>query len=79
MIKVKIIGAGGYGGNGLLELLLRHPEACVTGVIDIQDVGKPIGLILPHLADYYDLKIQSPDDEDNLKMLTWSSSPRLTV
>jgi len=67
MIKVKIIGAGGYGGNGLLELMLRHPEACVTGVIDIQDVGQPIGSILPHLADYYDLKIQSPDDEDNIK------------
>ncbi|MCD6459321.1 N-acetyl-gamma-glutamyl-phosphate reductase [bacterium] len=67
MLRVKVVGAGGYGGNGLLELLIRHPEARVTGVIDIQDVGKPIGMVLPHLADYYDLKIQSPDNKDNTK------------
>ncbi len=65
MIKVKIIGAGGYGGCGLLELLLRHPQAEVTGVIDIADVGKPIGTLLPHLADYYTLPISAPDDPAN--------------
>ncbi|MDX9701763.1 MAG: N-acetyl-gamma-glutamyl-phosphate reductase [Candidatus Auribacterota bacterium] len=65
MIKVKIIGAGGYGGCGLLELLLRHPQAQVTGVIDIADVGKPIGTLLPHLKDYYTLPICAPDDPSN--------------
>lgn len=67
MIKVKIIGAGGYGGCGLLELLLRHPQAEVTGVIDVANVGEPIGALLPHLADHYTLRICAPDDPENLE------------
>ena len=26
MVNVKIIGAGGFGGTGMIELLLGHPE-----------------------------------------------------
>ena len=26
MIQAKIIGAGGYGGVGITELLLKHPK-----------------------------------------------------
>lgn len=66
MVKVKVVGAGGYGGSGLLEILVRHKDAQVTGVIDIADVGKPIGGLLPHLAEFYNLTIQSPDDPANL-------------
>ncbi len=67
MVKVKIIGAGGYGGSGLLELLARHPQARVTGVIDVADVGKPISFVLAHLKEYYDLIITSPDDPKNFE------------
>ncbi len=67
MVKVKIVGAGGYGGCGLLEILARHPQARVTGVIDVADVGKPIGTLVPHLKDFYDILIQSPDDPENIK------------
>ena len=27
MIRAKVIGAGGYGGVGITELLFRHPDA----------------------------------------------------
>jgi len=67
MVKVKIIGAGGYGGSGLLELLARHPQAKVTGVIDLADVGKPISFVLPHIKEYYDLIISSPENPENFK------------
>ncbi|MCB1196052.1 N-acetyl-gamma-glutamyl-phosphate reductase [bacterium] len=67
MIRVKVVGAGGYGGGGLLELLARHPKVTVKGVINPSEVGKPLGILVPHLQEFYDLIIQSPDDPDNTK------------
>ena len=39
-IKVGIIGAGGYGGCGAVELLSAHPHAEIRALIDKQDIGK---------------------------------------
>lgn len=61
-IKVGIIGAGGYGGCGAVELLLRHPYAEIRALIDKQDVGKPISDLYPHLTGFCDLPIMAPDD-----------------
>ena len=63
-IKVGIIGCGGYGGCGAIELLLRHPNAEIRALIDLQDVGKPISELYPHLKGFYDLPILAPDDPD---------------
>ena len=49
-IRVGIIGAGGYGGCGTVELLIRHPYAEIAALIDKQDVGKPYSEIYPHLT-----------------------------
>lgn len=65
MIKAKIIGPGGYGGCGLLEIFARHPEVTVTGVIGVSDVGQPLAQTVPHLADFYDLTICAADDPSN--------------
>lgn len=62
MIRVKVIGAGGYGGVGITELLLRHPEARIACLVDITDIGRPISDLYPHLAGFYDEPIVSPDD-----------------
>jgi N-acetyl-gamma-glutamyl-phosphate reductase len=62
--KVGIIGAGGYGGCGAIELLLRHPNAEVVVLFDKQDVEKPISDIYPHLKGFCDLPIMDPDDQD---------------
>jgi N-acetyl-gamma-glutamyl-phosphate reductase len=61
-IIVGIIGAGGYGGCGAIELLIRHPHAEIRALIDKQDVGKPISDVYPHLTGFCDLPITAPDD-----------------
>jgi N-acetyl-gamma-glutamyl-phosphate reductase len=61
-IKVGIIGAGGYGGCGAIELLVGHPGAEIRALIDKQDVGKPISDIYPHLKGFCDLPIMDPAD-----------------
>ena len=63
-MKVGIIGAGGYGGCGAIELLLGHPEAEIAALIDKQDVGRPISEIYPHLQGFCDLPLTDPDDPD---------------
>lgn len=63
MIKVKIVGAGGYGGIGMIELVLRHPEAQLAALVDIDNVGKPISDVHPHLRGLCDLPIRSPGDD----------------
>ncbi len=62
-IKVGIIGAGGYGGCGAVELLYNHPHAEIRALMDKQDVGKPISDLYPHLKGFCDTIIMDPDDE----------------
>lgn len=64
MIRVKIVGATGYGGVGLTELLSQHPEAQITALVAREDVGKKISEVYPHLAGFCDLPIYGPDDEE---------------
>ena len=64
MVKVKIIGAGGFGGIGMIELLLGHPEAELAKLIDIENVGQPISAEFGHLAGLCDMVISSPEDDD---------------
>jgi N-acetyl-gamma-glutamyl-phosphate reductase len=62
MIKAKVIGAGGYGGVGLIEILSRHAEVELVGLIDVQDVETPVSQLFPHLEGICDLPLLSPDD-----------------
>lgn len=66
-IKVKIIGAGGYGGVGIIELLLGHPDATLTALVDVEHLGNPISALYPHLAGYCDLPIVAPDSKEALQ------------
>ncbi len=34
MIRACIVGAGGYGGCGAVEILSRHPEVEIVALID---------------------------------------------
>lgn len=63
MVKVKIIGATGYGGIGLIELLQQHPEAEITALVAREDVGKRISELFPHLEGFCDLPILDAADE----------------
>jgi len=62
MIRAKIVGAGGYGGVGITELLLRHPEARIACLVDVADVGQPMSALYPHLTGFCDELIVAPDD-----------------
>jgi N-acetyl-gamma-glutamyl-phosphate reductase len=64
MIKAKVIGAGGYGGIGIVELLTQHPDTEILCLVAKDSVGKPIGELYPHLAGTIDLPILPPDAPD---------------
>lgn len=57
MVRVKVIGAGGYGGVGIVELLLKHPQAQIAGIYDIAEIGKPLSALYPHLSGFCDMTI----------------------
>ncbi len=61
-LRVGIIGAGGYGGCGAVELLSRHPDAEIAALMDTQDVGRPFTDLYPHLEGFCDLDIEAPED-----------------
>lgn len=64
MIKVKIVGASGYGGIGVTEIIHGHPEAEIVALISRDDVGSPISDIYPHLKGFIDTKISAADSPE---------------
>jgi N-acetyl-gamma-glutamyl-phosphate reductase len=64
MVRIKLIGAGGYGGIGLIELLLRHPEAKLAALVDVQGVGTKLSDMWPYLRGYCDRAILAPDSDE---------------
>ena len=62
MIKAKVVGAGGYGGVGITELLLRHPETEIGCLVSLSDTGRKMSDVFPHLRGFCDEVIVSPDD-----------------
>ncbi len=61
-IKVKVVGAGGYGGLGIIELLLAHPQAEIIALVAATETGVPISTLYPHLAGFCDLPVLAPSD-----------------
>lgn len=61
-ISVKVVGATGYGGLGVIDLLLRHPFAEIGALVARDDAGKKISDVYPHLAGYCDLPVLAADD-----------------
>jgi N-acetyl-gamma-glutamyl-phosphate reductase len=58
--RVKIVGAAGYGGVGLIELLSGHPQAEIAALVNPSGEG-PISSVWPHLEGLCDLPIIRPD------------------
>lgn len=63
MIRVAIIGAGGYSGAELVSLLLGHPQAEVVGLFASakRDDGKTASLsdVFPHFRGRLDLPVRA--------------------
>ena len=64
MKNVTIVGATGFGGLGLIEILLRHPEFKIKQLTARKDVGKTVNEVFPHLTGYCELTVESPDAID---------------
>ncbi|MFN8543605.1 MAG: N-acetyl-gamma-glutamyl-phosphate reductase [Candidatus Binatia bacterium] len=61
--RVQIVGATGYGGLGMTELLLRHPGIAIAGLLAKQDAGRRVSDVYPHLRGFCDVVIGDASDE----------------
>ncbi len=64
MVKVKLVGATGYGGVGLIELILRHPDIEIAALVAASETGKPISYFWPHLQGLCDEMVYSSNDAE---------------
>jgi len=67
MKNAAIIGATGFGGLGLIDLLTSHPEINIK-VLAALDHGESISKMYPHLRGICDLMVTDPEmtDLDNI-------------
>jgi N-acetyl-gamma-glutamyl-phosphate reductase len=61
LIRARVVGAGGFGGANIIELLTAHPEAEIVSLVDIEGVGEPISKQHTHLKGFCDALVESPD------------------
>ncbi len=61
MKKAAIIGATGFGGLGLIEILLRHPGFEIHQLVARKDAGMLVSSVFPHLRGFCDMKVDGPD------------------
>ncbi len=66
MIKIGIVGAGGYAGANLISILLRHPEAKIVWLMS-EDAhkGKKISELYPHFKGEIELVCQTLAELDS--------------
>jgi len=62
MKNVIIIGATGFGGLGLIEILLRHPGFTIHQLVARKDTGKKISDVFPHLSGFCDMTVDPPEN-----------------
>jgi N-acetyl-gamma-glutamyl-phosphate reductase len=75
MIRAKVIGASGYGGVGIIELLVRHPEVTIGSLVAVENVGTRISDLYPHLKGFCDLPISPPDRFEDGFDVTFMATP----
>ncbi|MAG37712.1 MAG: N-acetyl-gamma-glutamyl-phosphate reductase [Dehalococcoidia bacterium] len=63
MIRAQLVGATGYGGLGMVELLVGHPEIKLASLLAKNDVGQPISAFFPHLRGICDLPVEEATTE----------------
>lgn len=75
MKNVTIIGATGFGGLGLIEILLRHPAFSLKQLIARKNTGVPISRVFPHLKGWCDMPVDPPEQIDCDTDLFFCSTP----
>ena len=61
MVQARVIGAGGFGGANIIELLVAHPAVEIVSLVDIEGVGEPISNKHRHLKGFCDVIVEPPD------------------
>jgi len=61
MIKVGVVGATGYAGEELINILLRHPEARIVDLCAKIDKPQDISAIFPKLKGRLEMVCELPD------------------
>ena len=74
-IRVGILGASGYGGAGLIERLLRHPEVEIRGLGTRQHVGRPATAAWPQLAGLTDLTFSAQNEVIEMSDVVFCATP----
>ena len=77
MIRARVIGAGGFGGANIIELLIAHPEVQIVSLVDVEGVGMPISRKHTHLKGFCDLEVIAPEAapwDDSLDV-TFAATP----
>lgn len=64
MKKALIVGATGFGGLGLIEILLRHPGIRIKQLVARKDAGTPVSRVFPHLKGHCDMLVEQPENID---------------
>lgn len=59
-LRAQIVGATGYGGLGILELILGHPHFELASLLARDDAGRRIDELYPHLANRCELVVERP-------------------
>lgn len=62
VMNVGIVGAAGYSGEVLVELLARHPRARLVAVTSRQHAGKLVPAVMPALRGLLDTLAFTPSD-----------------
>ncbi|PZC40872.1 MAG: N-acetyl-gamma-glutamyl-phosphate reductase [Chloroflexi bacterium] len=57
-IKVQVIGATGYGGIGIIDLLSSHPNFQIISLLAKDKFGKTINNFYPHLNNISELMVE---------------------
>ena len=63
VVRAQIVGATGYGGVGMAELLSRHPEIEIASLLAKSDVGRPLSDFYPHLRGFCDQVVEDAAPE----------------
>jgi N-acetyl-gamma-glutamyl-phosphate reductase len=64
MLNVGIIGATGYAGEELIDILLRHPEVRITNISAKIDKPQKISQIFPKFEGRINLVCREPDTKE---------------
>ena len=64
MKRAIIVGATGFGGLGLIEILLRHPGIEIKQLVARRDIDIPISNVFPHLRGFCDMTVDNPERID---------------